>query len=435
MLLRNKIKTYLLLGGDIGIFYLSLALAILIRRGYPFQESVFREAVLPFTFVLGGWLILFTVSHLYELKFAQNNRRFGKTVLKLFLGSTVLAITIFYLFTPTFTPKTILLIFLILFWGIFSLWHTLFNYLIRRSSFNVLLISQAEEKRELEMFLEKNKQLGYNLVASPSSLEEDIGGIMEKEDINLVVADKAILDDFLSLFPDISQKIQIVDFLDFYAQIMQKVPLSQLSNTWFLEISSLERNTYEQLKRMSDLLGGIILFMISLPLWPVISLLIKMNSPGPVIYRSIRVGKDKKDFAIYKFRTMVKDANEVGPAWTVAHDPRITKVGQFLRWTHLDEVPQVINIIKGDVSFVGPRPEEKKLVELFQKEIPFYKYRFHMKPGVIGWAQISYSHGSSVQDAREKLKYDFYYLANRNLFFDLLIALKAWRIPFEVSTH
>ena len=132
---------------------------------------------------------------------------------------------------------------------------------------------------------------------------------------------------------------------------------------------------------------------------------------------------------------MVKDADKIGPAWTLKNDTRITWFGKLLRKTHLDELPQVLNIIKGDTSFIGPRPEEKKLVELFKKEIPFYEKRFLIKPGIVGWAQINYPHGSSVEDAKHKLEYDFYYLKHRSLIFDFLIAVKAWRIPFEIPTH
>jgi len=164
-------------------------------------------------------------------------------------------------------------------------------------------------------------------------------------------------------------------------------------------------------------------------------LLIKIDSRGSVLHRSIRIGKNREEFIIYKFRTMVKGADKMGPSWTLKDDSRITRIGKILRFTHLDEIPQVLNIIKGNISFVGPRPEEEKLIELFEKKIPFYEYRFLMKPGAIGWAQINYPHGSSIEDARHKLEYDLYYFKNRNLFFDLIIALKAWRIPFEIPTH
>ncbi len=132
---------------------------------------------------------------------------------------------------------------------------------------------------------------------------------------------------------------------------------------------------------------------------------------------------------------MVLNASLVGPSWTLENDERITKFGAFLRKTHLDEVPQVLNIINGTMSFVGPRPEEKSLVAIFKAAIPFYEKRLLIKPGVIGWAQINFPHTASIEEAREKLTYDFYYLKQRNLLLDWVVAIKAWRIPFDVPTH
>ncbi len=435
MLLKNRLRIFVLVLVDIAIFYFAVGGAIFIRFGAPFHWKEFSLSLLPFTFVLASWLILFTISHLYELKFAKNNLRFGKTILKLFLASILLSIAIFYFFTPGFTPKTILFLFLLIFWSIFTVVHILFNLLLRKSPLNLVIISQAEEKEELREFLMKNQHLGYRLVALNSLFDDEIKSIIRDKNVNLIVIDKSILDKYQSSMSDIPSGIKVITFLDFYSEILGKIPLSRLTNSWFLKVLSSKKKRDEQLKRITDLIGGCILFLVSLPLWLLFAVLIKLDSPGPVIYKSIRVGKNQKDFYIYKFRTMVQNAAQIGPAWTVANDPRITRVGKFLRWSHFDEVPQVINILKGDLSFVGPRPEEKKLVKIFQEKIPFYNYRFKMQQGVIGWAQINYPHGSSVQDAREKLQYDFYYLEHRNFFFDLLIALKAWRIPFEIKTH
>ncbi len=198
---------------------------------------------------------------------------------------------------------------------------------------------------------------------------------------------------------------------------------------------SKNREFYETIKRIFDIFSSIILFIFTLPFWLIIPCLIKIDSPGPILHKSIRSGLKGKEFYIYKFRTMVEDACNIGPAWTLKNDPRITKLGKVLRYLHLDELPQIFNIIKGDVSFVGPRPEEIKLTKLFKQDVPFYEFRALIKPGAIGWAQLNYPHGASIEDAKEKLKYDFYYLKNRNIFFDAIIALKSWRIPFEIPTH
>jgi lipopolysaccharide/colanic/teichoic acid biosynthesis glycosyltransferase len=148
-----------------------------------------------------------------------------------------------------------------------------------------------------------------------------------------------------------------------------------------------------------------------------------------------RVGENNKNFRIFKFRTMIDHADKVGPHWTVKNDSRITKFGSFLRKTHIDEIPQFINIIKGDMSFVGPRPEEKDLVNLYSDTIPFYRIRHMVKPGIIGWAILNYSHGSSVEDAIQKLQYDLYYLKNRSFWLDLGMIIRIFRILFLHKTH
>jgi lipopolysaccharide/colanic/teichoic acid biosynthesis glycosyltransferase len=281
------------------------------------------------------------------------------------------------------------------------------NKILQFRRLKVVFLSQNPLAEELKIFLSKNPQLGYEIVKEEQSKEAPV----------LIIHDSKNL-------------------LDFYEKVISRVPLELLSKEWFdFVLSRSNLDFYEAIKRFFDFVGGIMLLIISLPLWPIITLLIKIDSQGSILHRSIRIGKNRKKFIIYKFRTMVNNADKIGPFWTLEDDSRITKVGKILRFTHLDEIPQVLNIIRGDISFVGPRPEEKKLIELFEKKIHFYEYRFLMKPGAIGWAQINYPHGSSIEDARHKLEYDFYYFKNRNLFFDFIIALKAWRIPFEIPTH
>jgi lipopolysaccharide/colanic/teichoic acid biosynthesis glycosyltransferase len=287
------------------------------------------------------------------------------------------------------------------------------------------------------MFLKKHPQIGYDVIKtlSPEEINPTAKELKENK-IDLFVVDSNLFDALLSYIPEARLKLKVVDLVGFYESVLQKIPVNLLQSSWFLEnYYSKNWELYETLKRIFDICGGIVLFIFSLPLWPIITLLIKLSSKGPVFHKSVRLGAKNKEFYIYKFRTMLKEADKIGPSWTLENDPRITRIGKILRYLHLDEIPQVINIIKGEVSFVGPRPEEKKLVDLFKKKIPFYQFRLLIKPGVIGWAQMNYPHSSSVEDAQEKLKYDFFYLKNRNIFFDAIIALKAWRIPFEIPTH
>ena len=191
---------------------------------------------------------------------------------------------------------------------------------------------------------------------------------------------------------------------------------------------------YETAKRFMDAVFAAILGTISLVFYPFLILAVKLNSRGPVFYKQKRIGQIGKTFEMLKFRTMRQDAEQLtGAVWAADNDPRATRVGGFLRKTRLDELPQLWNIIKGEMSFVGPRAERPEFHEILKKEIPFYEERYLIKPGLSGWAQINFRYGSSVKDAAEKLQYDLYYIKNRSLFLDLGIALKTARIALQQS--
>jgi exopolysaccharide biosynthesis polyprenyl glycosylphosphotransferase len=412
-------------------------LAILLRHGFPFNNGIFLQCLLPFSIIFLTWLVLFSISHLYELRYAANRKKFFEMVFKLFSLAAIISVIYFYLFVPSFAPKKILFLTIIFSFILFLIWRVIFNRIIKIPRINVLIISKTREASEINMFLKKHPQIGYDIikVLSSEEINQTVRELKENE-IDLFVIDSNLFDSLLSYVPNARLKLKVVDIIDFYESVLQKTPVDLLSPSWFLEnYYSKNWQLYETLKRILDIFGGIMLFIFSLPLWPIIALLIALDSKGIILYKSVRIGSRDNEFYIYKFRTMFDEADKIGPSWTLENDPRITRVGKILRFLHLDEIPQVLNIIKGDVSFVGPRPEEEKLVNLFKKKIPFYQFRLLVKPGVIGWAQINYPHSSSVEDAHEKLKYDFYYLKHRNIFFDIIVALKAWRIPFEIPTH
>ncbi len=443
-MLQNRIKTFYLVIGDLIVFYISLVLSILIRHGWPFDLGVFHQSLFPFSFIFAIWIVLFLISHLYELRYAINRRKFFEMAFKLFGIGAIIGIIYFYLFVPSLAPKIVLFLTILFSLTLFLIWRGLFNRIIEVPKLKVFIISDTEEAKEINLFLKKHPQLGYQIeeILSPKNIEDKtekiIKEIKEKE-IDVIVVDAILFESFFSLFskfPDIYYKIKIINLVDFYESTIQKIPINLVNPSWFVEnYYSKNREFYETIKRIFDIFSSIILFIFTLPFWLIIPCLIKIDSPGPILHKSIRSGLKGKEFYIYKFRTMVEDACNIGPAWTLKNDPRITKLGKVLRYLHLDELPQIFNIIKGDVSFVGPRPEEIKLTKLFKQEVPFYEFRALIKPGAIGWAQLNYPHGASIEDAKEKLKYDFYYLKNRNIFFDAIIALKSWRIPFEIPTH
>jgi exopolysaccharide biosynthesis polyprenyl glycosylphosphotransferase len=181
-------------------------------------------------------------------------------------------------------------------------------------------------------------------------------------------------------------------------------------------------------KRFTEFALSLIGLLLLSPFILVISILIKIDSRGPVFYKQERVGERGKIFKLLKFRSMVENAEINGPIWAEKDDKRITRVGRWMRKWRLDEIPQMFNVLKGDMSFVGPRPERSFFVERLRKEIPYYDQRLSVKPGVTGWAQIKYRYGASKEDALEKLKYDLYYIKNLSPLYDLLIIFETIKV-------
>jgi len=221
--------------------------------------------------------------------------------------------------------------------------------------------------------------------------------------------------------------IDVRDMADVYEALTGRIPVRGIADQWLLFAEGfylLRADFAQKLKRLIDFLAsGIILFFMS----PVIALAviaIKLDSPGPVFYTQQRVGKDRQVFTIYKFRSMESGSEKAGARWAAEKDPRVTRVGKLLRLTHIDELPQIWNIFKGDMSLVGPRPERPEFVDTLEDELPYYYVRHTVKPGLTGWAQINYRYGASVEDAHIKLEYDLYYVKNMSVFLDLKILLR-----------
>jgi sugar transferase (PEP-CTERM system associated) len=221
----------------------------------------------------------------------------------------------------------------------------------------------------------------------------------------------------------------VEDGVAFTEYLAGKLSIESL-NPSFLIFSNGFKSTaiFNMIKRWFDLLVSIACLTLFLPLGLLIAIAIKLDSRGPIFYQQERVGEDGKIFHILKFRSMYVNAEEQGALWAGVNDQRITRVGRVIRKLRLDEIPQVINVLKGDMSFVGPRPERPFFVEQLKHEIPFYSQRHSVKPGITGWAQICYPYGASREDALEKLKYDLYYNKHMSLLFDLMIILETVKI-------
>ena len=214
------------------------------------------------------------------------------------------------------------------------------------------------------------------------------------------------------------------------ASLTGRVALRSVKPSWFVFSDGFHRSKWNDLvKRVLDLVGGLVGLVLSFPIMGVVALIIRWDSKGPVIYRQTRVGRASKPFELLKFRSMRVDAESgAGAQWASQNDPRTTRVGRFLRKYRFDELPQFINVIRGEMSFVGPRPERPFFVNELRKKIPYYDERHSVRPGLTGWAQVRYSYGSSVEDAFKKLEYDLFYLQNMSLTFDLAIIFQTIRI-------
>lgn len=226
------------------------------------------------------------------------------------------------------------------------------------------------------------------------------------------------------------QGVRVTGYLSFVERELGRIVLDDLDPNWLIFSDGFDTSLFrDAAKRTFDLVVSLLLLIFTLPITAVAALLIKLDSPGPVFYRQERVGRDGKTFTLTKFRSMRVDAEQQGgPRWAAEKDDRITEVGAFIRQTRIDELPQIINVLRGEMSIIGPRPERPFFVDTLSDAIPYYRERHRVKPGITGWAQINYPYGASIEDAKEKLSYDLYYVKNTSLFLDVIILLQTVRV-------
>jgi sugar transferase (PEP-CTERM system associated) len=224
--------------------------------------------------------------------------------------------------------------------------------------------------------------------------------------------------------------VRVCDDASFWEQHLGRVNLARLECAWFLRGEGFRGGWLSlAIKRVIDVVVSGLLLAFTFPLMLAIAILIKLDNPGPVFYRQPRAGLHGRVFTLFKFRSMRTDAEAAGtPRWAVKSDPRITRIGALIRQTRIDELPQLFNVLRGEMSLIGPRPERPHFVEQLAAVIPFYHERSYVKPGITGWAQVNYPYGASVEDAREKLSYDLYYVKHRSTMLDLLILMATVRV-------
>jgi len=397
---------------------------------------------------------------LYDTSILGNHREVLIRITQTLLTVYSLSVLLYYLYPPLELGRGISVIGLVFTAMLLLLWRGLFTKInsVPKFSTRALILGEGSLAELLETEFEARPELGLRVVGRflpgangngihpggyepaefigdhpTTDLTDDLSNTVKLLRANRVVVamgdrrGKLPVDALLSLK---CRGLQVQDGVEVYEAITGKVPIESVRSGWLLFSPGCHASRFHMIyKRAASVLVSIVGLPLCLPLLPFVILAIKLTSPGPVFYRQKRVGRDGVEYFCYKFRTMCADAEaDSGPTWADDDDPRITSVGRFLRQSRLDEIPQLWNVLKGDMSLVGPRPERPEFVEMLSKEIPYYHLRHTIRPGITGWAQIRYKYGSSIEDAKEKLRYDLFYIKNMSAGLDLLVLFETIKI-------
>ncbi len=316
-------------------------------------------------------------------------------------------------------------------------WRLGFTWLVQLPMLveRVYVLGTGERARRLVQGLRQNPEIGVEIASWTGKMEGEVNRdsmaahlmeAVQKQKVHRVIVatpDRRGTIPMQELLQLRMQGVKIEEATTYLEKMSGKIEVENLYPSWLVFGEGFRRSaTFILIRRGISIVISLIGLIVSLPLLPLIMLAIRLDSKGPVFYTQTRVGKGGRLFNVVKFRTMRQDAEAAsGPKWAGDHDPRITRVGKFLRSSRLDEIPQLWCVLKGDMAFVGPRPERPEFVEWLSKEIPYYGVRHMVRPGLTGWAQVKYKYGSTVADAREKLQYDLFYIKNASIGLDLLI--------------
>lgn len=442
----GKREAILLFIGDVACFLASLWLMLLLRYKDIPSEEVFSKHLGPFSILFAVWVLVFFIAGLYEKHTMIFQGKLSSTLFNVEIINAALATVFFYL-VPYFgiTPKTNLFIYLGVSFLLIHFWRLNGPELIGfRKKQNAVLIGSGAEMKELKEEVNSNSRYGIQFISSVDldsvdrlDFKEEILKRIYSEGISLVAADlrndkvEPILPNLYNL---IFSRVRFVDMHKIYEDIFDRVPLSLVKYNWFLEnISTTRRPVFDFIKRLMDILASFVLGVVSFVFYPFIICAILIEDGRPIFFAQNRTGKNNKTIKLIKFRSMKCHNEKDG----IAKVPVVTRAGSFLRKTRLDELPQLWNVFKGDLSLIGPRPEIPALVKAYEKEIPYYNVRYLIKPGLSGWAQLYHQtppkFAENFDETKVKLSYDLYYIKNRSLMLDVKVALKTLKAIFSRS--
>lgn len=475
-LFGRKISSWqlVLLAGDTGVYILAVILAFLLNPILHWHWSFFLDYLPEILLIWFTYIVVIYIADLYD--YQQDFRRWPAIarLIATSLAGMVVIIVLYFFPLGTFIGRWQIIIQTGCFVSLLVVWRWMFSALAlpRRLKRTVLIIGAGKSGRRLLEAIRRRRNSGLEVVGfiddDPRKIGTEIDGVLVLGNCQTIGENIAAFHVKLLIIAITHEKsqalvqaltklcwngCQVFDMPSFYEYLAGKIPIEHISDIWlFLNSLRSRKFYYRRLKRLVDLVLAVFTLLITSPLFLLSALMIKLDSPGPVFYLQERLGQDGKTFRIIKFRTMVQDAESQGPQWAAENDSRITRVGGILRKFRLDELPQLFNVIKGEMSIVGPRPEREIFVQEFiepvlicrqaqyslaampivideiKERVPYYSYRLLVKPGITGWAQVQFTYASSMEDTWEKLKFDLYYIKNICFLLDLAILLKTVRI-------
>ena len=402
------------------------------------------------------WLLSASLNDFYNLRLAADLRSVWLVLLRI-TGLVFLIYVAAYFVSPRQSlPRGVVLYHCAATFGSVGAWRTIYGVLLGRPFFRrrAMVIGAGQAGRAIVQAIEENLPSEYQLVGyiddDPSKQGQVIEGVpiigsrwdmlslVKEKDVSeiilassarsLTVAAHTVHGELIRAIMDCQEQgVQITLMPLLYEEITGRVPVEHVGDDWSLVLPldhAASGSFWPFFKRTLDILiSGMGLIILAL-LFPILALAIYIDSPGPIFYTQERVGKGGRTFRLFKFRSMIPGAEESGAVWAEENDPRVTRVGRFLRRTMIDELPQLINVLRGEMSIVGPRPERPIFAHQLADQIPFYRARHAVKPGMAGWALVNYGYSSSVRDALVKLQYDLYYIKHQSIYLDLLILSK-----------
>jgi sugar transferase (PEP-CTERM system associated) len=438
------VRTLVLLAGEALVVWTSFLLATMLQ--FPEKAYIVLNYENGYWKILGITAVVLLFSHWFDLYDESHISEKGELVFRLLLIPGLLALLLAgvgFVFPQFMRDSGFLIGLIILTLALFG-WRGAYTWLAQQSFLRerVYVLGTGDRAERLVQGLRSRRELGIEVVdwtgnlsgaVTRESVASHLMELAHRRDIHRVIValpDRRQTLPVQELLQLRLQGIKIEEATSWLEKMSGRIEVEQLYPSWLIFADGFRFSlTFRILRRLISILASALLLLTVLPFLPLVMLAIKLDSQGPIFYRQRRVGRGGTTFFCYKFRTMRQDAEaDTGPTWADDEDPRITRLGKSLRSARIDEIPQLWCVLKGDMGFVGPRPERPEFVEWLSKEIPYYPVRHAVRPGITGWAQVRYKYGNTAEDAKEKLQYDLYYIKNASVGFDLLIMFQTVKI-------